>query len=94
MKYTVYVLTYLAYAMNNACRMTLAYNKPNIKLAYGLTPVHLGIIDALIYLSYGIGSFFRYYFFGGRNLTKLYLNSALCISSFFAFIPFLSIFAS
>ena len=91
MKYTVYVLTYFAYAMNHACRMTYAYNKPNVKSAYGLSPVQLGIIDALIYLSYGIGTFFRYYFFGGSQPSKLYLISALCISSFYSCIPFMSL---
>ena len=92
MKYKVYVLTYFAYAMNHACRMTYSYNKPNIKNSYGLSPVHLGIIDALIYLSYGIGSFFRYYFYGENHLTKLYLISSLCISTFFSCLPFISLF--
>lgn len=64
LKYKVYLLTYFAYAMNHACRMTLAYNKPNVKISYGLTPVHLGILDALVFIAYGVGSFFRYYFFG------------------------------
>ncbi len=91
MKNTVYVLTYLAYAMNHACRMTYAYNKPNIKTTYGLSPVHLGILDALIYLSYGIATFFRYYFFGESQLTKLYLISSMCISSFFSCLPFISL---
>jgi len=93
MKYTVYVLTYFAYAMNHACRMALAYNKPNVKKAYGLSAFDLGILDALIYLSYGIGSFFRYHFSGERNFTRLYLISAMCISSFFVVLPFVSLFA-
>ncbi len=93
MKNRVYIMTYCAYAMNHACRMTLAYNKPNIRATFGLTAMHLGIIDALVYIAYGIGTLFRFYFFGERFLTKLYLISALCISSFFASIPFVSIFA-
>lgn len=64
MKYAVYILTYCAYAMNHACRMTLAYNKPNIKNTFGFSPVHLGVLDALIYIAYGIGTFFRFSFFG------------------------------
>jgi len=50
--------------MNHACRMTLAYNKPNIKNTFGFSPVHLGVLDALIYIAYGIGTFFRFSFFG------------------------------
>ncbi len=92
-KNIVYLLTYWAYAMNHACRMTLAYNKPNIKTTFGLTAVDLGIIDALVYIAYGMGTFFRFYFFGQQFLTRLYLISALCISSFFASMPFVSIFA-
>lgn len=93
LKYKVYILTFFAYAMNHACRMTLAYNKPNLKISFGLTPVHLGILDALVYIFYGVGSFFRYAFFGQHSLTKLYLITAICISSFFAVIPFICIFA-
>ncbi len=91
MKYRVYVLTYLAYAMNSACRMTLAYNKLNIKTAFGLTPIHLGVIDALVYLSYGIGSFFRYFVFDDRHLTRLYLVSAFCISFFYSLLPIIAL---
>lgn len=93
MKYKVYVLTYLAYAMNFACRMTLAFNKPSIKTSYGLTSFDLGIMDALIYLSYGIGSFFKFCFYGGKDFTKVYLISSIFISSFLALMPFMSIFA-
>lgn len=63
-KNLVYLLTFWAYAMIHACRMTLAYNKPNIKMAFGLTAVDLGMLDAFIYIAYGIGTFFRFYFFG------------------------------
>ena len=59
-KNKVYIITYFAYAMNHACRMTLAYNKPNIRTTFGLTAIHLGILDALIYIAYGVGCFFRY----------------------------------
>ena len=43
MKYTVFILTFLAYAVNHACRMTLSFNKPNIKMTFGFTPLQLGM---------------------------------------------------
>lgn len=93
MKYRVFILTYLSYAMIQACRMSLAYNKPNIRDSFGLTATHLGLMDAAIYISYGVGSFFRFYLFGQMKFAKLYLVSAIFISCFLAALPFIGIFA-
>ena len=86
------MFTYFAYVLNHALRMSLSYNKAHLKDVFNINSLELGIFDALIYITYGIGAIFRFSFFGDRNLTKMYLISALMISCFFVIIPFVSIF--
>ena len=92
MKNKVFWITYMAFATNHMLRTCYAFNKAHIKIAFGLSDIHLGLLDALIYISYGLAIIGRYWFNRTKDLTELYLKSCILISVFFSIIPFISVF--
>ena len=59
-KYVTCVLTFLSYSSIHMLRMCYAFNKFYIKQEFKITDFYLAVLDALVYLSLGIGTLFRY----------------------------------
>lgn len=72
-------------------RMSYSFNKSNIKKRFLFDGYFLGILDAFIYISLGVGFFLRFKLIKNGNLTKILLDTSILISLFFCIIPIISL---
>jgi hypothetical protein len=58
-----------------------------------LSEFFLGILDAILYLSYGIGVFLRYEIFdGNQSINKVYFITSMLISCTFGSLAYIGLF--
>lgn len=91
MKYTTYVLTFVAYAAIHILRMGYSSVKPYFETTFALDSIFLGLFDGLVYISLGIGFFFRFLIEGSTQKTKIYLIFGILTAIAYAVIPVMSL---
>ncbi len=62
-KNSAFWITFTAYLGIHALRMCYSFNKVNIKRQFQLSEFYLGILDAILYLTYAFGVLIRYQLF-------------------------------
>jgi hypothetical protein len=92
MKHLTCVLTYLAYSSLHTLRMCYSFNKIYIKREFHITDFYLGVLDAIVYLSLGIGTLIRYSLIRNPvHLTTIYLATTILSSLSIAIISVLGL---
>lgn len=92
MKYVTCFLTFFSYASLHTLRMCYSFNKMYIKKEFQITDFYLGVLDALVYLSLGIGTLLRFTLIRNPvNLTKIFLAGSILTSLSISVISFLGL---
>ena len=92
MKYVTCFLTFFSFASLHTLRMCYSFNKMYIKKEFQITDFYLGVLDALVYLSLGIGTLLRFTLIRNPvNLTKIFLAGSILTSLFISVISFLGL---
>jgi sugar phosphate permease len=71
-KWSTYLITFMAYVSLHTMRMSYAQVKIDFQRAFDLSNLYLGLFDALVYISLGVGFFFRFLVQGNLNLIVSY----------------------
>ena len=83
MKYLTYWLSFAAYMSLHAMRMSYSFSKPSIQKHFHLSNAFMGMIDAVVYCSAGIGLISRFFINGKCEPLKGYfISSTLCAIMF------------
>ena len=77
----------MSYASVHMLRMTYSFNKHNIKTQFGIGELFLGIIDAVIFLSLSVGTFWRYSIVSDNRHTLVCLKTAIPTALAFGIVP-------
>ena len=94
MKYLTCLLTFFSYSSLHTLRMCYSFNKLYIKQQFQITDFYLGVLDALVYISLGVGTFMRYTLIRNPlHLTTIYLATSICAAMSIAFISMLGVYA-
>jgi sugar phosphate permease len=88
---TVFLLTFLTYAIVHMMRTVYSFNKHSFQKLFGISNLYLGIMDSLIYLSLALGTFFRYSILNSQKPIFACLWTAIPTSIGFSLIPLLSL---
>lgn len=91
MKYLTYVLTFTAYVAIHIMRMGYSAVKPSFEKCYQLDSIFLGLFDGLVYISLGLGFFFRFLIEGNTSKTKIYLIFGTLTAIGYAVIPIMGL---
>lgn len=92
MKYTACILTFLSYSSLHVLRMCYSFNKFYIKKEFQITDFYLGVLDALVYLSLGVGTLLRYTLIRNPlHLTEIFLATSIASSFSIAIISYLGL---
>lgn len=92
MKYLTYVLTFTAYVAIHIMRMGFSSVKPSFKETFQLDNSFLGLFDGLVYISLGLGFFFRFLIEGNVAKTRIYLIFGTLTAIGYAVIPVMGLF--
>jgi sugar phosphate permease len=90
-KWKTYIISFIDYVALHNMRMSYSQVKPNFQKSFEQSNLWLGLFDALVYLSLGMGFFFRFLLEGKKELLKSYIifiNIACCA---YLVIPILSL---
>jgi sugar phosphate permease len=87
MKYVTYVLTFTAYVAIHVLRMGYSSVKPYFEKTFQLDSIFLGLFDGLVYISLGLGFFFRFLIEGNSQKTTIYLIFGSLTAIGYAVIP-------
>lgn len=87
MRPTIYILTFLSYASVHMLRMTYSFNKHNIQIQFAIGELALGLIDAMIFFSLSIATFFRYAIVKDNRHTLVCLKTAIPTALAFGIVP-------
>jgi sugar phosphate permease len=90
-KWKTYLITFIDYVALHNMRMSYSQIKPNFQSSFEQTNLWLGLFDALVYLSLGMGFFFRFLLEGKKNLLKSYIIFISIACSAYLVIPLLSL---
>jgi sugar phosphate permease len=90
-KQLTFITTFCLYVGIHMMRMSYSFNKSNIKKKFSFDGYFLGILDAFVYISLGIGFFLRYRLIKSANHTKILLQTSILIGIFFCVIPIISL---
>lgn len=90
MKYLTYVLTFTAYVGIHILRMGYSSVKPYFEKTFELDSIFLGLFDGLVYISLGLGFFFRFLIEGNTSKTTIYLIFGTLTAIGYAVIPVMS----
>jgi sugar phosphate permease len=71
-KWSTYIITFMAYVSLHTMRMSYAQVKTDFQKAFDLSNLYLGLFDALVYISLGLGFFLRFLIQGNLNLVSSY----------------------
>jgi hypothetical protein len=94
MKYTTCLLTFISGSSFYTLRMCYSFNKLYIKQEFHISDFYLGLLDALVYFSLGVGTLMRYTLI--RNplqLTTIYLATAIFAALSIALISVMGLYA-
>ena len=91
MKYLTYVLTFMAYVAIHILRMSYSAVKPYFEKTFQLDSIFLGLFDGLVYISLGMGFFFRFLIEGKTAKTKIYLIFGFLTAIGFSVIPIMGL---
>ena len=86
-RWQIFTLTFIAYAALHSMRMGYAQIKPEFRAAYQQSHLYMGLFDAAIYLSLGIGFFLRFKFETKKNLIRTFFVSVSISSIAYLYIP-------
>ena len=74
--------------------MCYSFNKLYIKQEFDFTDFYLGVLDALVYISLGVGTLMRYSLIRNPlHLTSIYLATSIFAAMSIAFISILGLYA-
>jgi|688.fasta_scaffold593967_1 sugar phosphate permease len=59
-KWKTYLITFIDYVALHNMRMSYSQVKPNFQKSFDQSNLWLGLFDSLVYLSLGMGFFFRF----------------------------------
>ena len=90
-KWKTYLITFIDYVALHNMRMSYSQVKPDFQKSFGQTNLYLGLFDALVYLSLGMGFFFRFLLEGKKNLLKSYIIFITIACAAYLVIPILSL---
>ena len=92
-KWKTYLITFIDYVALHNMRMSYSQIKPNFQSSFAQSNLWLGLFDALVYLSLGMGFFFRFLLEGRKNLLKSYIIFISIACAAYLVIPILSLIA-
>ena len=91
MKYLTYVVTFTAYVAVHILRMGYSSVKPYFEKTFQLDSIFLGLFDGLVYISLGLGFFFRFLIEGNTKKTTIYLIFGILTALGYAVIPIMGL---
>ena len=71
-KWTTYIITFMAYLSLHTMRMSYSEVKYQIERDYHQNNIFLGFLDSLVYISLGVGFFFRFLLNGKMSMIFSY----------------------
>ena len=86
-KWTTYLLTFLAYVSLHTMRMSYSQIKPDFQKTFDQSNFFLGLFDALVYISLGIGFFLRFLLQGKMSIIISYAIFTSIASAAYLVIP-------